>query len=102
MEHGVGVPVQTEMPAFRIQPRSNPHALGKEVSRTDWDPLSLLSPSLNGWGERRRSLVTTYLLVVVTLASGKSILPVPPPTSTLMCTEVSDPSFQPCFSQAAK
>lgn len=30
------------------------------------------------------------------------MLPVPPPTSTLMWIEVTAPSFQPCFSHAAR
>lgn len=36
-----------------------------------------------------------HWLVVVTSATGNSMLPVPPPTSTLMCTDINDPRGQP-------
>ena len=39
--------------------------------------------------------VQTHWLVVVTSATGNSMLPVPPPTSTLMCTDLRSPRVQP-------
>ena len=51
---------------------------------------------------RKTAMGRRHWLVVVTSATGNWMLPVPPPTSTLTCTEARFPKLQPCCAHAAK
>jgi len=81
----------------RLRPR--PRRIGERFENDNRDSGVKSPLRISSKARRNRQ---PYLLVVVTFATGKSIFPVPPPTSTLICTEVRLPRLQPWAAHAAK